>query len=272
MKSCFFAVWLLFFSSFAFGQPFQQLVGDAPVAPVKSGQVQCPFMSWGGDMPFLCCSGTPGNPNYSTQPGSEYDKLGISVKFYHEDEFPLQVKDYLTGKTPFPGGPSDTLARVVISHFHLNHLSKTPFETVNDARDVFENYRKSQPDAKQVYVLWEPWVSKILDNPNTHVLVDSSKFQGYIMDVIVVNRDFLYKNKDTVKAIIESYFRVLYQYRDNMPNLLVEDGKKTDSPLNDKEAANIAKIPPTTLPKWGLQTKEIFNISKMLWGTSQMFW
>ena len=68
-----------------------------------------------------------------------------------------------------PASPSETLARVVMTHFNLKNLSADPFVAGKDAEDVYRTYRKSQPDTKQVFVLWEPYVSKVLENP-THTL------------------------------------------------------------------------------------------------------
>jgi hypothetical protein len=138
-----------------------------------------------------------------------------------------------------PEGPSDTLTRVLMSHFHLNNVSQTSFVPANDAGDVYDKYKKAQPNARQVYVLWEPYVSKMLENPNIHVVVDSSRFRGYILDVIVANRDFLAKNPEQVQAVVESYLRAMYANRADMATLLVDDGRKTNQPLSQKDAQRI---------------------------------
>lgn len=140
------------------------------------------------------------------------------------------------------GGPSDTLCRVLISQFRMTKLNADPFKVVGtDAKDVFDVYRKSNQNQKQVYVLWEPWVSKILDNDNVHVIVDSSRFSGYIMDVIVADRDYLFKNPQIVRTFMECYFHSLYKYRDDLPKLLLADSKLTGNPLSEKEAKRIVE-------------------------------
>ena len=86
-------------------------------------------------------------------------------------------------KTKFvltPDSPSETLARVVVAHFQLDALESDPFVRAADAEDVYKRYRKSDPDTHQAFVLWEPYVSKVLENPNTHVVVDSSRFRRCI--------------------------------------------------------------------------------------------
>ena len=82
-----------------------------------------------------------------------------------------------------------------------------------DAADVYNRYRKSAKDSRQVFVLWEPYVSKILANESMHVVIDSSRFTGYIVDCLVADRDFLVKNPDVAQTVVECYFRALYEYR-----------------------------------------------------------
>ena len=112
-----------------------------------------------------------------------------------------------------PASPSETLARVVMSRFNLDNLAEDPFQKVNDAGEVFEHYRRAKSTEPLAFVLWEPYVSQMLKNPQTHVVVDSSRFPSTIVDVIVANRDFLLKNPDVVKAFVECYLRTDWRYR-----------------------------------------------------------
>ena len=63
-----------------------------------------------------------------------------------------------------PDSPSETLARVVMSNFKLDQLPANPFIGAGDAEDVYQRYRKSQKNSRQIFVLWEPYVSQILAN------------------------------------------------------------------------------------------------------------
>lgn len=94
-----FTIALLAFASTTFGQKsFVEQVGNVRAQPLQQNAVMpCPFMTWGGDTPLLVANGN----NLVTQSGSEYQKLGLNLKFYRENEFSNQVKDYLNGKTPF---------------------------------------------------------------------------------------------------------------------------------------------------------------------------
>jgi outer membrane protein OmpA-like peptidoglycan-associated protein len=141
-----------------------------------------------------------------------------------------------------PNTPSETLARVVMSHFGLSNLSDKSFIEAKDAADVYNRYRKSKPTDKLAFVLWEPYVTKMLENPNVAVLVDSSRFRGYIVDVIVASRDFLVKDEPAVKDFVEAYFRSLYTHTQKtagMSILVANDAQKAGTPLNDKQTQRL---------------------------------
>jgi ABC-type nitrate/sulfonate/bicarbonate transport system substrate-binding protein len=140
-----------------------------------------------------------------------------------------------------PDSPSETLARVVTAHFNLDQLSADPFVQAENADDVFDRYKKSRPETHQVFVLWEPYVSRILENPETHVVVDSSRFRGYIVDVIVVSRDYLFKNREIVSDFVEAYFRAVYAHRDEMVQLVLDDAKTLGEPLTKEQAERLVE-------------------------------
>jgi flagellar motor protein MotB len=132
--------------------------------------------------------------------------------------------------------PSETLARVVLAHFNLTHVNTNSFVSMKDAEEVYKKYRAAKPDERQVFVLWQPYVSKVLENPNTHIVVDSSRFRGYIVDVLVVNRDYLYANRDVVAAFLESYFRTNYYHQDHMMDLVLKDAQQAKASINPAQA------------------------------------
>jgi len=140
-----------------------------------------------------------------------------------------------------PNSPSETLARAVMSRFALDQLSAQPFEEVNDAQAVLDRYRQGRASDPVAYVLWEPFVSQILENPETHVVVDSSGFPSTIVDVIVAADDFWIKNPDVVKGLVEAYLRSLHRYRDRdaMVQLVTDDATKSGSPLSAEQAGKL---------------------------------
>lgn len=145
------------------------------------------------------------------------------------------MKIYMTGDSP-----SETLTRVLMANFSLDRLKPSQFVKVNGAREVYEEYRKSKPGEKKAFALWEPYVSKMLENPDYKVLIDSSRFRGYIVDVIVCSRDFLIKNEDTVRQVVESYFRANFTLT-NREELVLNDSKLTGEPVRPEQAKRVAE-------------------------------
>lgn len=137
--------------------------------------------------------------------------------------------------------PAETLSRVVMSHFGLNNVSEKSFIPVANAEEVYRRYRESKPSDKFVFVLWEPYVTKMLENPNVHDLVNSSRFRGYIVDVIVASRDFLVKDEQAVRDFIEAYLSSVYHYRNTMESLVASDAKEAGTPLNDEQIKRLVK-------------------------------
>ncbi len=142
-----------------------------------------------------------------------------------------------------PDSPSEFLARIVIAHFNLPDLPKKWWIEAAGAEDVYDQFRKADETKLRAYALWEPYVTKALEKEGAHVLLDSSKLQGYIVDVLVVQREFLKNNTDLVKTVVQNYMKVAYRYsqnEDDMVKLIVDDAKKTGSErLNKKQAKKI---------------------------------
>ncbi len=81
-------------------QRFSELVGSVPVRPVSStGTLQVPYITWGGDMATFY-----GNGGLKTQANSVFQKQGLNLNLVPGDDFVGQVKDYLSGKSPFLRG------------------------------------------------------------------------------------------------------------------------------------------------------------------------
>lgn len=137
--------------------------------------------------------------------------------------------------------PSETLARVVMSRFQLDQLADDPFIRARDAEDVLRRYRQAKPGDAQVYVAWEPYVAKMLENSATHVLVDSSNFSSTIVDVFVVSRDYYIKNPAAVRDFLTAYLRVVYEYRDRdaLLRLVTADARQQQLELSAEQAERL---------------------------------
>ena len=137
--------------------------------------------------------------------------------------------------------PSETLARVVMSNFSLDLVDENSFVGANGAEDVYKKLLASDPTKHNAYVLWEPYVTKALSDPNVHVLVDSSRFQGYIVDVVVVNRQFLTEHREVVDMFTRSYFSVLNKHSERMNSLVFNDSKVLGSSMSREESEKVAE-------------------------------
>lgn len=79
---------------------FGDVIGAVKVgAPKAGGAIEVPFITWGGDVATFMANG-----GITTQPGSIYAGLGLNLKMANGDDFPTQVKRYLTGESPFLRG------------------------------------------------------------------------------------------------------------------------------------------------------------------------
>jgi outer membrane protein OmpA-like peptidoglycan-associated protein len=90
------------------GNAFSRLVADTRVSDVKrspQGQVQVPFITWGGDVATMLANG-----GLATQPGSMFQSLNLNVNLVNGDDFVGQVRRYLSGESPFLRGELRMLA------------------------------------------------------------------------------------------------------------------------------------------------------------------
>ncbi len=141
-----------------------------------------------------------------------------------------------------PNSPSETLARVVMAGFNLPRLPSDPWIKAKDVADVFEKFQSADKNRPQAFVLWEPYVSKALEQPGAIRLTDSSRFTGYIIDVLVVQREFLLEHENVVRTFVESYLRTAYGLRQRngaLKALVAADAKQLGEPLTDQQAQNL---------------------------------
>ena len=81
-------------------QRFSDLIGNVSVRPVSSAQtLQVPYITWGGDMATFYANG-----GLKTQPDTIFKKQGLNLNLVPGDDFVGQVRDYLSGKSPFLRG------------------------------------------------------------------------------------------------------------------------------------------------------------------------
>ncbi len=79
---------------------FAKQVGSFRVGPVKStAPLQVPYILWGGDMATF-----HGNGGLLTKGGSVFAKQGLALKLTDGNDFAGQVRDYMSGRSPFLRG------------------------------------------------------------------------------------------------------------------------------------------------------------------------
>jgi outer membrane protein OmpA-like peptidoglycan-associated protein/ABC-type nitrate/sulfonate/bicarbonate transport system substrate-binding protein len=142
-----------------------------------------------------------------------------------------------------PNSPSEFLARVVLAHFSLPRMSKDWLIEADGAADAYSRMRSAKPEEKRAFVMWEPQVSRALALPNAHVLLDSSKMSGLIVDVLVAERRYLRDHPDLVRALLEAYFRALHRAAtrsDGMVERVREDAAAGEERLNEEQARKLA--------------------------------
>ncbi|MEE8410810.1 MAG: ABC transporter substrate-binding protein [Myxococcota bacterium] len=97
---------------------FSELVGPITVAPVKdTSTLRVPYIIWGGDMATFYANG-----GLSTSSGSIFSKQGLNAKLVNGDDFVGQVRDYMTGESPFLRG---TFRMIGMASEVLNSDSRT---------------------------------------------------------------------------------------------------------------------------------------------------
>lgn len=98
------SICLLLLSGFVAGntngqESFSSLVGPVKVAPIQAGTLKVPYLTWGGDVATFLANG-----DMKTKAGSAYNKLGLDLQLVAGDDFIGQVRNYVSGKTPFLRG------------------------------------------------------------------------------------------------------------------------------------------------------------------------
>jgi outer membrane protein OmpA-like peptidoglycan-associated protein len=125
-----------------------------------------------------------------------------------------------------PKSPSSFLLDLTIVDFDLFNLANSDAwrVEVGGSTEAYKRCKKHDGDA---FVLWEPELSKALAEDKTlKAIWGSDKFAGYIVDVFVVNREFLRAHEPAVLEFMDSYFTVLRSYANNHDKLL-DDIKMT---------------------------------------------
>ena len=136
--------------------------------------------------------------------------------------------------------PSEFLLDLTIADFDLARLRSDESwrNEVGGSREVYDRAARKQGD---VFVLWEPDLSRAMRLPGMTYIWGSDKFSGYILDVFVFHRDILSSKPALVRDFLKHYFRTLATYANDRGRMLKEMGRATELKTNELEAT-IKKI------------------------------
>ena len=106
-----------------------------------------------------------------------------------------------------------------VSHFFLSVLLRQNGMTEKDVKAI--NMRQDDAGAAflsgkvDAAVTWEPWLSRAKQAPHGHILVDSSKTPGLIVDVLVMRRDVLRAHPAAVRAAVVGWYKAVDYWKKN---------------------------------------------------------
>jgi outer membrane protein OmpA-like peptidoglycan-associated protein len=137
------------------------------------------------------------------------------------------------------GTSSEFLARVVVATFDLPNLSSDWGAARVSTHDVLKQLRGADPSEPRAYVLWEPDLSLALETDGVVTLIDSSRMQGYILNVLVASPEAL---ADTAlsRTLLSAWFSSLeHLQRTGLKERIVADAAKTGHRVDIVQAGTI---------------------------------
>jgi hypothetical protein len=146
----------------------------------------------------------------------------------------LSGLDALKGRTDVrvaftPESPSHHLAKAAADHFSVSELlprGKLRIET-SGSEKAREKLLAGQAD---VAICWEPDVSRALADKGIIKLLGTEDTERLIVDILVAGRRTLQKKPEVVQLMVNTYFRVLKKYRQNIDLLTDQVKKETGLP------------------------------------------
>jgi outer membrane protein OmpA-like peptidoglycan-associated protein/ABC-type nitrate/sulfonate/bicarbonate transport system substrate-binding protein len=121
-----------------------------------------------------------------------------------------------------PNSPSHYLLKAAADHFNVPELLPSRKGNRIETEGSEGALKKLLAGKADIAVLWEPDVSRALAEKDIVKLLGTEDTAQLIVDILLVNRNFIQDQPQAVEALLRSYFRVLKKYRDN-PELLEKD-------------------------------------------------
>lgn len=127
-----------------------------------------------------------------------------------------------------PDSPTHHVLKNIKSHFGLPEIlpAKGSVQRVETNGSEQALARLVAGEA-EVAGMWEPQCTQAKADPRFVEIFSTKDTEGYVVDVLLLNRKFLADNQPLVKKFIENYFRTLKFYFDNPDRLVAELKKET---------------------------------------------
>lgn len=137
-----------------------------------------------------------------------------------------------------PASPSEFLLKSVAVHFDIRRLLKNnEWRLESDgATDALEKLKSGQAE---VAVVWEPEVTRGLSNKSFKKILSSRDTSQLIVDILLVNREFVIEQPRVLRLLLSNYFRTLKHYREN-PSAL-QKAVKEKTGLGETEVSTMLK-------------------------------
>ncbi|MFA4845913.1 MAG: OmpA family protein [Patescibacteria group bacterium] len=146
----------------------------------------------------------------------------------------------------FKDTPNETLARHMISGMLPALTGDSWIVGMENEEQVYKEFLRTPKTALRAFALWEPWLSKALENPDAILIYDTSQATSTVVDVWIVSSAYYKAEPVKVRQTIEAYLQALHHYESQsggMVQLVIDDGKQSGDNLSEKQARQIvAKI------------------------------
>ena len=172
--------------------------------------------------------------------GDDYNFPGAIVTVIDESkgddalvayEDTIASMDDLKGNTALrialtPDSPSEHLTRSLAVHFDVKSLKERGSWMVkaDGSEQAVQMLANRRVDGA---VLWEPDVTKALQIDGVSKVIGTEDTEKLIVDVLLVNREFMAQNPELVKETLSVYFDTLSFYKQKPNNLVRELAKET---------------------------------------------
>jgi outer membrane protein OmpA-like peptidoglycan-associated protein/ABC-type amino acid transport substrate-binding protein len=118
-----------------------------------------------------------------------------------------------------PDSPSEHLLKSIGVHFDIPLLRQQQAAWRVDTDGSEAALALLKQEKVDAAVLWEPDVSRALEEPGIKKLLSTDDTEGLIVDILLVNRRWAASDPEAIYAVLSNYFKTLKEFRDNPKTL-----------------------------------------------------